>query len=86
MKNFKKLYRKGGTNGIEIFTRFQCNYWVSGYYVVQRTISLCKQRKIKLPDAIVAATALSENMVLVTRNTWDFKNIDGLVLLNPWEE
>jgi predicted nucleic acid-binding protein len=36
-------------------------------------------------DAIIAATALTENFVLVTRNTADFKNIPGLELLNPWE-
>jgi predicted nucleic acid-binding protein len=53
--------------------------------IVRRTIALCKQSKIKLPDAIIAATALTENFVLVTRNTGDFKNIAGLGLLNPWE-
>jgi len=53
--------------------------------VVQRTIALCKQRKINLPDAIIAATALVENMVLVTRNIDDFKNISDLILLNPWD-
>jgi predicted nucleic acid-binding protein len=53
--------------------------------VVRRTIALCKRRKIKLPDAIIAATALTENCILVTRNTGDFKNIAGLGLLNPWE-
>ena len=54
--------------------------------VVRRTIELCKQRKIKLPDAIIAATALTENLILVTRNTDDFKNISSdLELLNPWE-
>jgi predicted nucleic acid-binding protein len=53
--------------------------------VVRRTIALCKQSKIKLPDAIIAATALTEDFVLVTRNTGDFKNIVGLELLNPWE-
>jgi len=53
--------------------------------VVQRTIALCKQRKIKLPDAVIAATALVENMILVTRNIDDFKNITDLKLLNPWD-
>jgi predicted nucleic acid-binding protein len=53
--------------------------------VVQRTIVLCKQSKIKLPDAIIAATALTENFVLVTRNVDDFKNITGIELLNPWD-
>jgi len=53
--------------------------------VVLRTIALCKQSKIKLPDAIIAATALVEDLVLVTRNIDDFKNIAGLELLNPWD-
>jgi predicted nucleic acid-binding protein len=53
--------------------------------VVHRTIALCKQGKIKLPDAIIAATALTENFTLVTRNTGDFKNIAGLELFNPWD-
>jgi predicted nucleic acid-binding protein len=52
--------------------------------VVSSTIALCKQNKIKLPDAIIAATAITENFVLVTRNIDDFKNIAGLELLNPW--
>jgi predicted nucleic acid-binding protein len=53
--------------------------------VVHRTIALCKQSRIKLPDAIIAATALAEHFALVTRNIDDFKNIAGLELLNPWE-
>ena len=53
--------------------------------IVQSTIALCKQSRIKLPDAIIAATALTENMVLVTRNIDDYKNINGLKLLNPWD-
>jgi len=53
--------------------------------IVRRTIELCKQNKIKLPDAIIAATALTENFILVTRNTDDFKNISNLEVFNPWE-
>ena len=53
--------------------------------VVQRTIELCKHSKIKLPDAIIAATALTENFILVTRNIDDFKHIADLKLLNPWD-
>ncbi|MCL2472464.1 MAG: type II toxin-antitoxin system VapC family toxin [Treponema sp.] len=53
--------------------------------IVNRTILLCKQKKIKLPDAIIAATALNENLILVTRNTSDFTNIPDLELFNPWE-
>jgi predicted nucleic acid-binding protein len=52
--------------------------------VVERTIKLCKQIKIKLPDAIIAATALLEGFTLVTRNINDFNKIPDLVILNPW--
>ncbi len=53
--------------------------------VIQQTISLRQKHHIKLPDAIVAATALTETKTLLTRNLNDFKNIPGLNLLNPWE-
>jgi len=53
--------------------------------VVERTIRLCKQIKIKLPDAIIAATALLEGFTLITRNINDFKKIPDLILLNPWD-
>ena len=40
-------------------------------------------RKLKLGDAIIAATAMAHGLGLVTRNTVDFERIDGLVVLNP---
>jgi predicted nucleic acid-binding protein len=40
---------------------------------------------IKLPDAIIAASALVYDLTLITRNTKDFKNIEGLALVNPWD-
>ena len=51
--------------------------------IVDKTISICQVNKIKLPDAIVAATALVYNYILITRNIADFKNIEGLTLINP---
>ena len=53
--------------------------------VVNQTISLRKSRKIKLGDAIIAATALVYSLTLVTRNVDDFKKIVSLKILNPWE-
>jgi predicted nucleic acid-binding protein len=53
--------------------------------VVEHTIKLCKQIKIKIPDAIIAATALIEGFTLVTRNIDDFNKIPNLILLNPWD-
>jgi len=42
------------------------------------------QYKIKIPDAIIAATTLSQNGCLVTRNVDDFKEISGLNIKNPF--
>lgn len=53
--------------------------------VIEQTIQLRKQKKIKLPDAIIAATALVHGFTLLTRNTKDFYHIDGLDCVNPHE-
>lgn len=50
--------------------------------IILRAIALRKLIKIKLPDAIIAATAIVYNLTLVTRNTADFKNIPGLTLIS----
>ena len=54
--------------------------------VTAKTIYLRRMyKKLKLGDAIIAATALAYNFALVTRNTKDFKNIEGLEVMNPYE-
>ena len=50
------------------------------------TISIRKKKIIKIPDAIIAASAIYTNSTLVTRNTKDFNNIVGLKLINPFSE
>ncbi len=42
-----------------------------------------KHKKLKLGDAIIAATALVYNLTLITRNISDFKNISELKTINP---
>ena len=55
--------------------------------VTAKTIYLRRTyKKFKLGDAIIAATALVYNFALVTRNTKDFKNIEGLEVINPYED
>lgn len=42
--------------------------------------------RIKLPDAVIAATAIVYDLTLLTRNTIDFVNIAELKIENPWEK
>jgi predicted nucleic acid-binding protein len=52
--------------------------------VEEQTILIRKSKKVKLPDAIIAATAIVHNLTLVTHNSDDFKNIFGLKVLCPF--
>lgn len=49
-------------------------------------ITIRRQYRLKLPDAIIAATALHLGLPLFTRNSKDFKNLPGLNLVNPFED
>ena len=71
---------RNATNFINALTTYQISP-----QIVAKTISLRKQFKIKIPDALIAATALSQQFTLVTRNTNDFEYISELVILNPYE-
>jgi predicted nucleic acid-binding protein len=51
--------------------------------VVETTIEICKQSKVKLPDAIIAATCIDKKFILLTRNIKDFSQIENLVVINP---
>jgi predicted nucleic acid-binding protein len=51
--------------------------------IVKQTIALRKLIKIKLPDAIIASTALVYNMTLLTHNISDFNKIPDLIVLDP---
>ena len=51
--------------------------------VADAAILLRQARRMKLGDALIAATALVHSRTLVTRNTRDFEWIAGLSLLNP---
>ncbi|MBR8840044.1 MAG: type II toxin-antitoxin system VapC family toxin [Stigonema ocellatum SAG 48.90 = DSM 106950] len=52
--------------------------------IQDQTIQLKRRYKIKLPDAIIAATALNQDTFLVTRNVSDFQGVAGLKIENPF--
>lgn len=53
--------------------------------IVSKTIQIRQKQRVKLPDAIIAATALVNDFTVISRNTKDFKNIEGLEVINPYE-
>lgn len=52
--------------------------------VTQACIQLRRSRRIKLADAIIAATALVHNLSLITRNINDFTGISDLQVIDPF--
>ena len=51
--------------------------------VLESAIQLRQQKRMKLGDAIIAATALEYGVPLVTRNVQDFKHLTGLQIIDP---
>ena len=50
--------------------------------VVAQTIRIRRSRKIKTPDAIMAASAIVHNLTLITSDS-DFINIENLNIIDP---
>ncbi len=52
--------------------------------IVNKTIDIRKSKKIALPDAIIAATAIINGLTLITRNLSDFSSIQGIQVKDPY--
>lgn len=53
--------------------------------IKEETIYIRKTFRIKLPDAIIAATAIVNDFFLLTRNIKDFTKINGLKVADPFQ-
>jgi predicted nucleic acid-binding protein len=51
--------------------------------VVERTIQIRKLVRIKIPDALIAASADTAHAIVVTRNAGDFQRVPGLTVVHP---
>lgn len=51
--------------------------------IILKTIHIRKRFHLKLPDAIIAATALQHNLTLISRNISDFEKVESLIVINP---
>ena len=54
--------------------------------VVQKTIEIRRIKKIKLPDAVKAATAIIYGFEIISRNVSDFSGIEGLTCYDPFTD
>jgi len=70
---------------LEAFVKEATIYDHINAHIVEQAIFLRRKYKIKTPDAIIAATAITYNLTLMSRNTKDFGGVEGLKLINPWE-
>jgi predicted nucleic acid-binding protein len=52
--------------------------------IIDKTIELRKKYKIKLPDAIIAATAIVNDFALISHNFRDFQKITELNFINSY--
>ena len=51
--------------------------------IIQQTIAIRRTVKIKLPDAIIAATAIVHGLTLLSDNDADFLRVPRLSYINP---
>ncbi len=68
-------------NMFEILTNYPVNSTV-----INKATQLRQQKKMSLGDAIIAGTALTYQLPIMTRNVADFQWIEGLEVINPFED
>jgi predicted nucleic acid-binding protein len=71
---------------LEILQMFiqDCHVFELTLEIKQKTADIRKVHRIKLPDAIIAATSIVYDLTLLSRNSDDFKNIGELKIVNPF--
>jgi predicted nucleic acid-binding protein len=52
--------------------------------VISHCVKIRRDKKVKTPDAIIAATAIANDCMLISNNDKDFKGIKGLRYINPY--
>ena len=71
-------------NALRVVEQFiqRCNILSISEDIVNKTIEIRRVHKRKLPDMIIAATAIIHNFTLLSRNRSDLNNIVGLTVID----
>jgi predicted nucleic acid-binding protein len=82
-----RCWKTANENDIIVLDNFINDSFVYELYsdVKYKTIEIRKEYNVKLPDAIIASTALVNNFTPVSRNSKDFLKIKGLNFANPFD-
>ena len=67
-----------------VFVNFSEVYYIDDK-VIDQTIELRRKYKIKLPDAIIAATAIVSDLTLISHNFKDFQKITELRFIDSYD-
>ena len=72
---------------MEVFREFilGCGVFLIDQKIIDKTIEIRSRLKIKIPDAIIAATAIENGLTLISYNQRDFDRLVplGLKYINP---
>ena len=82
-----QVWNPANPDDITIYQSFVSNSTIIGIDsdIIKETIRIRKSYKIKLPDAIIAATALVNDLTLIADNDKDFRLLPELKYLNPYQ-
>lgn len=80
-----QVWDPSNADDINIYQSFVTGSQVIGINpgIIQQTIIIRKLYKLKLPDALIAATAIDNNLTLIADNDVDFKKVPDLKYINP---
>lgn len=80
-----QVWNPADPDDINIYRQFVSNSMIlfleNG--IIPETIRVRKTYNLKLPDALIAATCLINNMTLIADNDKDFARVESLVCINP---
>jgi predicted nucleic acid-binding protein len=63
-----------------------CDKLEIGRPVIDLASLIRRKYRLKLGDAVIAASAITHSLILVSRNEGDFKRVEERRLLNPWNQ
>ena len=80
-----QVWNPPNANDIIVYRSFVTQSIILGISdeIIQKTIHIRRSYGLKLPDALIAATALINNFTLIADNDKDFATVPDLKYINP---